>query len=78
MGNHRTSKSRYDPLALTGLGASPRFARVPPGLVGPEVLANFPMFNLTRKIIGLPLLNRSRRQARAFLDQCRDAGKVQR
>jgi GH3 auxin-responsive promoter len=35
------------------------------------------MFNLSRKIVGLPLLRRSRVQARNFLDQCRDAGRVQ-
>ncbi|WP_435006005.1 GH3 auxin-responsive promoter family protein [Tundrisphaera lichenicola] len=36
------------------------------------------MFNRTRKLIGLPLLQRSRRQARGFLAQCQDAGQVQR
>ncbi len=36
------------------------------------------MFDNVRKFVGLPLLRRSRAQARAFLRQCRDAGQVQR
>ena len=36
------------------------------------------MLNTTRKIAGLPLMWRSRGRARHFLDQARDAGRVQR